>query len=687
MPLFICAQTQYDYYDDDSVAGGVDVAVSSLIIIVGLVLAFFVLAFIGNGLFSIYYWFNPEADPEYKKKMIEKRRDRENAREMNAQNKKRTIPVEEKEQKEEVYAPQIKKNVRIEGDRVHVNNVSPNTKEQVKHQITRANNSPMTNIHQKKVFEELHFKAPSERELSHLGWSTDKYGVRYSKDGRVLYSSPDLLFTEYEVKEGTEIICDEAFHSYEKCSQLKVLKLPDTVKYIGNLAFCGNSYLETIELSKNLIYIGDYSFAACRRLQFVVLPESLRHLGQGCFRDCDWKEFIIPRYVESIKGNPMKKCAGTIYESNSPYYIKENNCIYSCDKKTIIVCEKEAHSSLLDGVSHIAGGAFMNGWFEKMEIPATIVSIGDYAFYDCRYLKSVTIPNSVKKIGAFSFYDSAIFTVNIPDSVIEIGKVAFGFCQKLTKISLPTSIKSICDSTFENCYSIEEIEIPIHVEDLGNSAFRGCCKLREIILPNALKSIGDYTFKGCKQLEQITIPPSVSYIGKNPFVNCRCKVKSLSNHFIIKNGLLLSSDMKSIISCLYDSEIIDIPPGVESIGDSAFYNCSNIVHIGIPNTLKTIGRFAFSDCRLLKSISIPKSVQKIENSSFMGCQNLEVFRIFNKDIDIDPFQIFRDCDSLKAIQIPRGSFRHFHMIFEDYRWAISLLKETTIKKMKETAES
>jgi hypothetical protein len=399
-----------------------------------------------------------------------------------------------------------------------------------------------------------------------------------------------------------------------------------------------------------------------------------------------WEKFVIPKSVECMKGNPMTRFIGTKYESNSPYYIKKDNCIYSNDHKTIIASEKEVNSSLLNGVCHIAGGAFIKCRVEKLNIPDTIISIGDYAFYECYTFKEVSIPNSVKTIGENAFYGCALKDVNIPNSVNEIGESAFGSCQYLTKISLSTSIGSIHDRTFTNCGSLERIEIPIHVEHIGSHVFNGCGNLNEVILPEGLKSIGDYVFNDCRQLERIIIPSSVTSIGKNPFVNCRCKVKSLSQHFIIKNGLLFSSDMKTLISCLYDSEVIDIPKGVVSIGDSAFSNCSNIVHLAIPNTVKTIGSFAFCDCKLLKSISVPKSVQKIENSSFLDCKSLEVIRIFNRDIDIDPFQFSRDCDSLKAIQIPRESFPHFHKIFEHQSRTIDLLTEATIKEMKEATD-
>lgn len=65
------------------------------------------------------------------------------------------------------------------------------------------------------------------------------------------------------------------------------------------------------------------------------------------------------------------------------------------------------------------------------EIPDSVTSIGDYAFYKCSNLKSVIIPNNVTSIG-FSAFENCISltSVVIPDNEISIGYGAFeSFCK------------------------------------------------------------------------------------------------------------------------------------------------------------------------------------------------------------------------------------------------------------------
>ena len=65
-----------------------------------------------------------------------------------------------------------------------------------------------------------------------------------------------------------------------------------------------------------------------------------------------------------------------------------------------------------------------------------VTSIGDNAFFDCYYLKSITIGNGVTSIGEYAFSDcTSLTSIVIPDSVTSIGDCAFTRCKSLKKIN------------------------------------------------------------------------------------------------------------------------------------------------------------------------------------------------------------------------------------------------------------
>ena len=104
-----------------------------------------------------------------------------------------------------------------------------------------------------------------------------------------------------------------------------------------------------------------------------------------------------------------------------------------------------------------------------------VVSIGQYAFFECDKIKSLTIDGQ--------------------STQMELG--AFYRCRQLKKVVLPEKLKKISDYCFSACSALTDIKIPNSVEEIGEYAFSGC-PFGEIKLPSSLKIIKDNAFAACQ---------------------------------------------------------------------------------------------------------------------------------------------------------------------------------------------
>ena len=370
----------------------------------------------------------------------------------------------------------------------------------------------------------------------------DEYGVKYSRDGKKLLEA--LCGKEYVVREGTEVICDEAFRW---CKSLQSVTIPNSVKSIGDYAFSSCKSLQSVTIPNSVKSIGDYAFSGCKSLQSVTIPNSVTSIGNWAFCWCvSLQSVTIPNSVKSIGDKAFSDC----------------------------------HS------------------LQSVTIPNSVTSIGNEAFSRCKSLQYVTIPNSVTSIGDGVFRECvSLQSVTIPNSVTKIGDYAFSGCESLQSITIPNSVTSIEEGAFFLCKSLQSITIPSSVTKIGDGAFGGCnicfficnstyfqnddvCLFNKdktaivsrikncvnYIIPNSVTKIGDGTFCGCYSLQSVTIPNSVTSIGNGAFIRC------------------------------YSLQSVTIPNSVTSIGDGAFYGCYSLQSVTIPNSVTKIGNGAFNEC-------------------------------------------------------------------------------------------
>ena len=310
-----------------------------------------------------------------------------------------------------------------------------------------------------------------------------------------------------------------------------------------------------------------------------------------------------------------------------------------------------------EGVTNIGNYAFYNcKSLKTITIPDSVLSIGNNAFYHCDSLNNITLPDSIKSIGPYAFmYCGNLTSIIVPDLVKTIYWYTFYGCSKLESIILPDSVTAIESNAFYGCKKLDNIVIPETVTSIGNHAFDSCTSLKSIIIPNSVTSIGDSAFYYCTSLTNATIPASVTSIGTGAFSTCislsDISVSKDNKYYSSIEGVLFNKDATELISGYpkgYAADPYNVPNSVNKIADDAFLYCTSLKSIIIPNSVTNIGTRAFNGCSNLTDVTIPESVTSIGSRVFSGCTNLSKLTIGSSVKAINEYA-FENCISLSSI--------------------------------------
>ena len=412
-------------------------------------------------------------------------------------------------------------------------------------------------------------------------------------------------------------IAEAPWFRYEQQFQHAVIHKGVTT--IGVYAFYNHIGLISVEIQDSVTTIGERAFYLCEGLTSVEIPDSVTTICDLAFYQCtSLTSLEIPNSVITIGNRPFQNC-----KNLESIYVDDDNLYFSSDSNGILFNKQQ--TTLIHAPQAISG---------DYTIPDGVIEIGSYAFAESNSLTSVEIPASVNTIGDLAFFlCSSLKGIYVDENNHNFSNDSYGvlFDKQQTVLvkapttisgvyAIPASVTAIGDYAFYNCRSLTSINIPSNVATIGNYAFYFCVSMESIDIRGGVTTIGDYAF-GYTGLTSVEIPEGVTTIGQNAFTYC------------------------------VSLESVSIPGSVTTFGDFAFQNCEALTRVEILDGVTKIGRYAFSHCVSLKSVSIPASVTIIDESAFSSCEALASVEI-SDGVAVIGRDTFARCFNLASVKIP-----------------------------------
>lgn len=262
-----------------------------------------------------------------------------------------------------------------------------------------------------------------------------------------------LELTEIALPAGITVLEEDAFHH---CHKLSTLNISENLTTINDSAFRYCMALPEFALPSSLTYIGAYAFAYCEKFTKFDIPHGVTYIGNEAFSGCISATTVtipatVTRYGNKIFYGASKLQSITVDSANTALKSVDGHLFTRNGRTLIYYCVANPATSY--------------------EVPTTVTTISDYAFYACNNLESIILPNNLKKIGteAFKLCES-LQGISIPNNVSSIGNAAFMQCSALTEINIPTALKTVPTEMLMGCNALRSIVIPSTVTKINERA-------------------------------------------------------------------------------------------------------------------------------------------------------------------------------------------------------------------------
>ena len=178
--------------------------------------------------------------------------------------------------------------------------------------------------------------------------------------------------------------------------------------------------------------IGTGLFRSCQNLKHISLPMTAVKIEKDAFADCSsLRSLSVPASVVEI--TPSAGCTSLERIDVSPA-----NVSYSCSDGVLMS---------IDGKKILW---FPMGKKGEFVLPATVESLGNYAFRDCS-IEKIVLPEGLTQLGQCIFYDSKVKEVVLPNAMEQLPTGTFQNCNHLKIVRIGAKMKLLSEYAFDGC--------------------------------------------------------------------------------------------------------------------------------------------------------------------------------------------------------------------------------------------
>lgn len=410
-----------------------------------------------------------------------------------------------------------------------------------------------------------------------------------------------------------------------RCTNLVSISCSVPPKAIGSSAFMECHRFEGgIDLSQ-CMSIESHAFAYCDVLQFGNLVLSnITNLGAHAF---SWSLGLTNVCIDGPNLSLTSSCFA--YCSNLASVVVGNG-VTSINASVFHEDKKLRTLDIGTGLTVVSSNLCENLWnLERVTFRGDIQHIETGAFYGCTNLISVSFGGTPKMIGdaAFSGCHRMKGSLDLSQCT-SVGNSAFRFCEGLTSIDLSSCLEFLGDRAFQYCGGLISARIDGTDLTLPCYVLANCTNLQNVVIGDGVTGVIENTdhydyshgpFYGSPQLKTLEVGVGMT---------------AISNYFCLGLSGLENATFRG---------------NIQSVGNLAFSQCTNLVSISLGDSPKTIGNQAFYNCQKLEGNIDLSQCTNVGSQAFESCERLGGVVNLARCANVDNMAFYH-CSTLAGVE-------------------------------------